>query len=75
MSNYDKDEQHNADTLKSVLERISYLEKCEELLDKIYSEVGPYGVPVGQKNSVREGTISWETWDAVRNHFHFDDGE
>lgn len=63
--NMSRVEARNADTFENVLARITHLERAESLLSRIYAERGPYG----------DGKITDKTWEEIKNHFHFDDGE
>lgn len=50
---------------KRFMEELQTLHEGFALLEKIWSDVGPY----------KNGKISDETWSKVRNYFQFDDAE
>lgn len=52
-------------TWDALTAHVARLEKGNELLEKLYLEIGPY----------QNGKVDDKTWDEVRNFFGFDDSE
>lgn len=51
--------------IRKLLDEIADLEKAKDLLESVYSDIGPY----------QDGEVSFDTWNKVRNYFKFDDSE
>lgn len=51
--------------IDSIMEEINDLKEAKNLLEKIYSDIGPY----------KDEQVSDETWKLVRDYFKFDDSE
>jgi len=51
--------------LSDVVNEILDLQEGKELLERLFIEIGPY----------KDGKISYELWNKVRDYFNFDDSE
>ena len=71
---------HELKDLTALMADINKLEEAYNILEALYNQLGPYGVPynsipVDAFSSQAEGKISWKLWQKVNDFFHFDDSE
>lgn len=62
---YDKETKTNRENFNSFVEHLEHLKKCEDLLEKVWFEMGPY----------TNKPLSHELTMKLQDHFNFDDGE
>ncbi len=65
--------QNDADTFEAIKRHITHLEEAADLLEKVYSAIGPYGNI--QTTSPYQQKEFDEVWRKVKNFKDFDDSE